>query len=103
VNDSPATLAKVVFIFAILFSSCQQALETNSQPTLTLPTRYEGLVGLVKVDPASDPEEIISQFAGEPHLSADGQTLYFVHHYFSEDLSTMLEADIFTSQLNNTP
>jgi hypothetical protein len=51
----------------------------------------------------SDPEEIISQFAGEPHLSADGQTLYFVHHYFSEDLSTMLEADIFTSQLSNTP
>ncbi|MBI4731062.1 MAG: PD40 domain-containing protein [Chloroflexi bacterium] len=40
-------------------------------------------------------EEIISTFAGEPTLSSDGKTLYFVHHYFSEDLSTMLEADIY--------
>jgi len=42
-------------------------------------------------------EEIVSTFAGEPTLSGDGQTLYFVHHYFSEDLSTMLEADIYVS------
>ncbi len=42
-------------------------------------------------------EEIISTFAGEPALSGDGKTLYFVHHYFSEDLSTMLEADIYVS------
>jgi hypothetical protein len=41
--------------------------------------------------------EIISSFAGEPALSADGQTLYFVHHYFSQDLQTMLEADIYVS------
>ncbi len=45
----------------------------------------------------SAPEEIVSQFAGEPNLSADGRTLYFVHHYFSADLSTMLEADIYVS------
>ncbi len=42
-------------------------------------------------------EEIISTFAGEPTLSPDGRTLYFVHHYFSADLSTMLEADIYVS------
>lgn len=42
-------------------------------------------------------QEIISTFAGEPTLSADGQTLYFVHHYYSADLSVMLEADIYVS------
>jgi hypothetical protein len=42
-------------------------------------------------------EEIISAFAGEPTLSADKKTLYFVHHYYSKDLSTMLEADIYVS------
>lgn len=45
-------------------------------------------------------EEIISSFAGEPTLSGDGTTLYFVHHYFSSDLSTMLEADIYVSYRN---
>jgi hypothetical protein len=39
--------------------------------------------------------EIISSFAGEPSLSGDGKTLYFVHHYFSADVSRMLEADIY--------
>lgn len=43
----------------------------------------------------SQPEEMISQFAGEPSLSADGRTLYFIHHYFSADLSQMIEADIY--------
>ena len=42
-------------------------------------------------------EEIISTFAGEPTLSGDGKTLYFVHHYYSADLSQMLEVDIYTS------
>lgn len=42
-------------------------------------------------------EEIISTFAGEPTLSEDGKTLYFVHHYYSPDLNTMLEADIYVS------
>lgn len=42
-----------------------------------------------------EPEEIISQFAGEPSLSADGHTLYFVHHYFSTDMKQMIEADIY--------
>jgi len=40
-------------------------------------------------------EEIISSFAGEPNLSADGNTLLFVHHYFSAELSQMIEADIY--------
>jgi predicted small lipoprotein YifL len=42
-------------------------------------------------------EEIISTFAGEPTLSPDGKALYFIHHYFSQDLNTMLEADIYVS------
>jgi hypothetical protein len=41
--------------------------------------------------------EIITSFAGEPTLSEDGMTLYFVHHYYSADLNTMLEADIYVS------
>ncbi|MBI3738263.1 MAG: PD40 domain-containing protein [Chloroflexi bacterium] len=41
------------------------------------------------------PEEMISQFVGEPSLSADGHTLYFIHHYFSADLKEMIEADIY--------
>jgi hypothetical protein len=40
-------------------------------------------------------EEIISTFAGEPTLSGDGKTLYFVHHYYSEGMGKMLEADIY--------
>jgi hypothetical protein len=42
-------------------------------------------------------EEIIYSFAGEPTLTGDGNTLYFVHHYFSADLSQMIEADIYIS------
>ena len=45
--------------------------------------------------------EVISTFAGEPTLSGDGKTLYFIHHYYSADLSRMLEADIYvTYRLN---
>jgi hypothetical protein len=43
-------------------------------------------------------EEIVSDFAGEPNLSADGRTLYFVHHFYSQDARRMLEADIYVSQ-----
>ena len=39
--------------------------------------------------------EILSSFAGEPTLSANGKSLYFVHHFFSADLKQMLEADIY--------
>ncbi len=45
----------------------------------------------------SQPEEMVSQFAGEPTLSADGHTLYFVHHYFSADMKQMIEADIYVT------
>jgi len=41
----------------------------------------------------SDPEEIVSNFAGEPALDAQGN-LYFVHHYFTAD-GKMIEADIY--------
>jgi len=43
-------------------------------------------------------EEIVSQLAGEPAFSPDGQTLYFVHHYFTPDMSRMFEADIYQSR-----
>lgn len=40
----------------------------------------------------SEPEMIVSQFAGEPTLDNAGN-LYFVHHYFRDGV--MLEADIY--------
>jgi hypothetical protein len=45
-----------------------------------------------------EPQEIVSRFAGEPAFSADGQILYFVHHYFTPDLSRMIEADIYMTR-----
>jgi hypothetical protein len=39
-------------------------------------------------------ELIISQFAGEPTLDADGN-IYFVHHYYKDD--EMIEADIYVA------
>ena len=41
-----------------------------------------------------DCRETVSSFAGEPNLTADGRTLYFVHPYYSADLQRMIEADI---------
>jgi hypothetical protein len=43
-------------------------------------------------------EQIIASFAGEPTLDKDGMTLYFVHHIFSQDMTTMLDADIYVSR-----
>lgn len=43
----------------------------------------------------SKPEEILSNFAGEPTLDDQGN-IYFVHHYFSRDLK-MIEADIYVA------
>ncbi len=40
----------------------------------------------------SEPELIISRFAGEPSLDNEG-TIYFVHHYFKNN--EMIEADIY--------
>lgn len=42
----------------------------------------------------SEPELIISQFAGEPSLDDEGN-IYFVHHYYKD--SVMLEADIYVA------
>jgi hypothetical protein len=44
-----------------------------------------------------DCQAIITQLAGEPSLSPDKQTLYFVHHYMAADLSRIIEADIYVS------
>ncbi|MFO8132992.1 MAG: hypothetical protein R6U10_03530 [Thermoplasmatota archaeon] len=41
----------------------------------------------------SEPEEIVSNFAGEPCLDGEGN-IYFVHHFFSRDME-MIEADIY--------
>jgi hypothetical protein len=41
----------------------------------------------------SEPEEIVSNFAGEPTLDSEGN-LYFVHHFFDKDMN-MIEADIY--------
>jgi len=43
----------------------------------------------------SEPELIISQFAGEPTLDDDGN-IYFVHHYYKDDV--MIEADIYVAK-----
>jgi hypothetical protein len=40
-----------------------------------------------------EPEEVVSNFAGEPTLDRDGN-LYFVHHFFDEEMN-MIEADIY--------
>lgn len=42
-----------------------------------------------------EPVEIVSSFAGECTMDADGN-LYFVHHYFDEDMG-MIEADIYVA------
>ena len=44
----------------------------------------------------SEPELIISQFAGEPSVDGDGN-ICFVHHFYTAD-SRMIEADIYTAQ-----
>ncbi len=41
----------------------------------------------------NEPEEIVSNFAAEPTLDAEGN-LYFVHHFFDEEMN-MIEADIY--------
>jgi hypothetical protein len=46
----------------------------------------------------SQPTEIVSSFAGEPDLDAQGN-IYFVHHFFSEN-GTMIEADIYVAYRN---
>jgi hypothetical protein len=42
----------------------------------------------------SEPELVLSQFAGEPTLDLDGN-IYFVHHFFNN--GEMLEADIYVA------
>jgi len=45
----------------------------------------------------STPDEIISNFAGEPTLDDQGN-IYFVHHFFSKDMK-MIEADIYVAYI----
>ncbi len=46
------------------------------------------------------PVEILSQFAGEPTLDAQGN-LYFVHHFYRAN-ATMIEADIYVAYRKGT-
>jgi len=46
-------------------------------------------------------QEIVSQFAGEPVLTPDGNMLYFVHHYYDAKLEQMIEADIYVTRKEN--
>lgn len=48
-------------------------------------------------DTWSDPELIVSQFAGEPTLD-DAGNLYFTHHFF--EFGEMIEADIYVAYKN---
>lgn len=45
----------------------------------------------------ADCQDIVTGLAGEPTLSPDGGTLYFVHHYLSADQET-IETDIYVSE-----
>jgi len=61
-------------------------------------TRYVGIdVGKHRCRAAlmDQKGEIVSNFAGEPALDAQGN-LYFVHHYFTAD-GKMIEADIYVA------
>jgi len=43
----------------------------------------------------SEPEEVISNFAGDPGIDNEGN-IYFTHHFFNEEME-MIEADIYVS------
>jgi hypothetical protein len=43
----------------------------------------------------SEPEEIISNFAGDPGLDDEGN-IYFTHHFFNEAMER-IEADIYVA------
>ena len=47
-----------------------------------------------------EPELIISSFAGEPTLDADGN-VYFVHHFYED--GKMIEADIYVAMKKGGP
>lgn len=63
---------------------------------------YEGspaIFGSYRVDGIwQEPKLIVSQFAGEPTLDADGN-LYFTHHFYEDGV--MIEADIYVAYKKN--
>jgi len=48
----------------------------------------------------NSPVEIVSRFAGEPNLDAQGN-LYFVHHFVTQNIS-LIEADIYVAYRNTS-
>jgi hypothetical protein len=70
---------------------------TEDENELWFTRTYLGTPGIyrsIKINQSwSEPELIVSQFAGEPTLDREGN-LYFVHHFFDESMK-MIEADIY--------
>ena len=67
------------------------ATPTTNKPAKFLKTREASLpASAVKMTP----ELVISQFAGEPSVDANGN-IYFVHHFYRD--GRMIEADIYVA------
>jgi len=49
----------------------------------------------------SEPEEIVSSFAGDPALDREGN-IYFTHHFFDSEMK-MIEADIYVAKRKAAP
>jgi hypothetical protein len=71
---------------------------TQDGSELWITRTYLGTPGIFrsswKEEGWSDPELILSQFAGEPTLDAEGN-LYFIHHYVIDD--EIIEADVYVA------
>ncbi len=71
---------------------------TNDGQELWFNRQYEGTPAVFRsrrIDGKwSEPELIVSRFAGEPTLDQEGN-LYFVHHYYKD--GQMIEADIYVA------
>jgi len=76
---------------------------TPDASELWINKKYKGTPGIYRSkkidDEWSKPQLILSSFAGEPNLDADGN-LYFVHHYYDD--GEMQEADIYVAYRKST-
>ncbi len=100
--DSPFRMANVnnvsnAFLPFITPDGNELWFTANSGLGHTGPSVYRSLK---QGDGWGTPEEIVSRFAAEPTLDAQGN-LYFVHHYFDSN-SQMVEADIYVAYAKGT-
>ena len=96
-GDTPFRTAKVdngsnAFLPFITPDGNELWFTANSSLGYTGPAIYRSMK---QGDGWGTPVEIVSQFAAEPTLDAQGN-LYFVHHYFAAT-GTMIEADIYVA------